>query len=412
LNWCYAGDVPPNVQPAQMFGNYACCSPFALLQATMDWLVQHTPVDFVVWTGDTPRFYNVTFEDLMQAESMVVSLLQTSFPSTAIFPSLGNHDTVPVNLFDPNNATYISQLHAIGSLWSKWLTPDALKQFLVAGYYTMSFSSSLRIVSLNTNLWSTLNTLISPQDPDPGQQLAWLEQVLINATLHNEKVLLLGHVPPGGPEICLGSFFNYYPQVNDRFIDLLLEYKGVVAGSFFGHLHADLFSLVNSQCSSKARARSTASTAPPLPDDNQGEIWAAPAVVPNPYNSAVRLWMYDVNTGNLTNYHQFWSNLTEANTLGWVQYHLEYSALELLNSSTFSPAAWNAFATRLSQNSTLFDSWYAINGVQQTRPPCTTPCPQVHVCAIQNLKFDNFFLCANNTCGESAHQSTIHHHTC
>ena len=53
----------------------------------------------------------------------------------------------------------------------------------------MKTASGIRMVVLNTNIYSKANKLLNlTTDVDPSGQLAWLEEVLSSAGDHQEKV--------------------------------------------------------------------------------------------------------------------------------------------------------------------------------------------------------------------------------
>jgi hypothetical protein len=56
--------------------------------------------DFVYWTGDLPphNVWNQTRNDQLNAIKVLTTLFKKYFPNKAIFPTLGNHETTPVNL--------------------------------------------------------------------------------------------------------------------------------------------------------------------------------------------------------------------------------------------------------------------------------------------------------------------------
>lgn len=66
---------------------------------------------------------------------------------------------------------------------------------------------------------------------DPMSQLQWLINELQMAEAANEKVHIIGHIPPGS-EDCLKTWsHNYY--------EIVARYENTIAAQFFGHTHHD-----------------------------------------------------------------------------------------------------------------------------------------------------------------------------
>lgn len=66
------------------------------------------------------------------------------------------------------------------------------------------------------------------KDPtDPGGMLKWMEEVLRQAEKNNDKVYILGHIPPNAAIVEWGRRYN---ALVDRF-------SYIIRGQFFGHSH-------------------------------------------------------------------------------------------------------------------------------------------------------------------------------
>lgn len=63
-----------------------------------------------------------------------------------------------------------------------------------------------------------------------------MEETLADAVRHGEKVLIVGHIPPGDPTTIMSYGDFYVPTV--------AKYRDVIVGQFFGHIHEDLFEVV------------------------------------------------------------------------------------------------------------------------------------------------------------------------
>jgi len=143
------------------------------------------------------------------------------FPSTPLYPTLGNHEAHPVNTYEIEwPVWYIAlkfltldnkkkirfsppEIQNLGDLsiswlyedadvqWSRWLPAEVSSTVRYGGYYTTLVRPGLRIVSMNNNYCYTANwwTMLRSQDPASG--LLWLSQVLESAERDGEKVRLI-----------------------------------------------------------------------------------------------------------------------------------------------------------------------------------------------------------------------------
>ena len=81
----------------------------------------------------------------------------------------------------------------------------------------------------NQNWWLLLNST------DPADELTWLINELQSSELIGERVLIIGHIPPGSNDCLQVWSSNYYRIVN--------RYESTIAAQFFGHTHQDEFQL-------------------------------------------------------------------------------------------------------------------------------------------------------------------------
>lgn len=62
-------------------------------------------------------------------------------------------------------------------------------------------------------------------------QLKWLMNQLQTAETVNEKVHIIGHMPPGHPDCSKIWSHNYY--------NIIARFENTITGQFFGHTHQD-----------------------------------------------------------------------------------------------------------------------------------------------------------------------------
>lgn len=121
----------------------------------------------------------------------------------------------------------------LNSLWRRWLPPITSYTIRHGAFYSVLVRPGLRIISLNTNYCYNMNFWLMLNINDPGNELQWLISELQNAELSNEKVHIIGHIPPGYSD-CLKTWSqNYY--------NIIARYESTVTAQFFGHIHSDEF---------------------------------------------------------------------------------------------------------------------------------------------------------------------------
>jgi len=99
------------------------------------------------------------------------------------------------------------------------------------GYYTELLKPGFRIVAINSNFCNDENFWILTTRGDPGHQNEWLVRTLYQAEIRNEKVALIGHIPPGGEDQIYACSKAFY--------DIINRFKHTVTSQFYGHTHWD-----------------------------------------------------------------------------------------------------------------------------------------------------------------------------
>ncbi|XP_041357725.1 sphingomyelin phosphodiesterase A-like [Gigantopelta aegis] len=167
--------------------------------------------------------------------------MREKLPGFNIYPTLGNHECFPESLYYQPRADY-KNLNMKTSEWWQLLfpiPPDQLENIQYSLYYTVLVKPGLRILSFNSDYGYTINfyALLNHKTPAYYEQMKFMEETLHDARENNEKVILIGHVPPGD----IGNTFLEY---GDFFTDLVSAYSDVIVLTTFGHTHFDHFELV------------------------------------------------------------------------------------------------------------------------------------------------------------------------
>jgi len=247
--------VPPSgpaqqctpTRPASEYGQIGCDAPLPLVEAALAAASQAVPEpDAVLVSGDLVWHHPSNRSASIDTFRRVAGLLGDAFPSACVM--LGNNDVFPdydSNISDPS--FYAQQAGVAGHVCN--LTDASAAQYAERGFYSRQLWPGLRLVGLNTNLYSIwadeTDPGLDPADtPDPLGQFAWLQQQLDNAAAAGAALWIVGHIPPA-----LDSFDRrplWQLGYARRYWELLRAQPGVVTAQMFGHLHSDEYRLWDS----------------------------------------------------------------------------------------------------------------------------------------------------------------------
>jgi hypothetical protein len=121
-----------------------------------------------------------------------------------VVPVLGNHDTWIETIESFSSPNQNREINHFKSQWAEWLTSEALQKFEEFGYYSMPINllsgkkvpPGSRVIVLNTNVCASINWFLYGQRSDPGGQIAWLEETLLEIEAEGGLAILLGHYTP------------------------------------------------------------------------------------------------------------------------------------------------------------------------------------------------------------------------
>ncbi|XP_006631446.3 acid sphingomyelinase-like phosphodiesterase 3b [Lepisosteus oculatus] len=374
------------VPNAGKFGDYLCDSPWALINSSICAMRDILPdPDFIVWTGDdTPHVPNEQLgeEAVLSIIGNLTDIIRQVFPDTKVYSALGNHDFHPKSQL-PGGPNYMYNRTA--ELWQAWLEPESLHTFRTGGYYTEKLlnRTGQRVIILNTNLYYDQNTQTAELE-DPAGQFKWMDNVLTKAAVDQEKVYILGHVPPGFFEKKrLKAWFR--PQFNRYYLQLIQKHHGVIAGQFFGHHHTDSFRMFYD---SNGTPISTMFLAPGITP------WKTtlPGVKNGANNPGIRVFEYDPSTLLVQDMVTYYLDLTRANLAG-ARWEKEYRLSEAFRSPSASPAAMHGVLRRLAREPCALQRYHELNSVGYDPSPCDAACRADHVCAIREVDFLGYERC-------------------
>jgi sphingomyelin phosphodiesterase acid-like 3 len=129
--------------------------------------------------------------------------VKATFPQAQIVPVLGNNDTDGGDYQLPSPA-FLAELNTAWASLAKHNAGKAhadFSSFARGGYFSVPLGGwkHLRAVVLNSVLWSSKFSAVGQgTDPAAGDaELEWLQTQLSAAYLAGDKVIVLGHIPPG-----------------------------------------------------------------------------------------------------------------------------------------------------------------------------------------------------------------------
>ncbi|XP_068631341.1 cyclic GMP-AMP phosphodiesterase SMPDL3A [Battus philenor] len=353
------------------FGDYSCDSSLELIESAAKYMrTRHSEnVEFVLWTGDIiAAQYAGNEEDKYRAIRNMTELLGRTFSSHFVFPVLGHLDPSPSE--------------SLTNLWMHWLPLEALQTFKNGGYYTIEQShSKLRIVALNTNLFGIREVNSAPAKA----QWDWLDAVLEKAQSNKEMVYIVGHAAPGTD--LRPAYNSLSVDANAKYLRMVRRHAKIIAGQFFGHLHADTFRVIY--------------------DNDQPVSWAllAPSVSPHhdpagSSNPGLRLYKFDSDTGKVLDYTQYYLDLAAANRAGsgGAEWLPEYNLTQYYGLRDVSAESLHNLADKLRigapHETAMFNKYLRAYSVKhESSDNCDGACAHQHFCAITCLEHAAYRQC-------------------
>ncbi|KAJ7198282.1 sphingomyelin phosphodiesterase [Mycena pura] len=377
--------TPPTV-PAGPNGNSHCDSPVPLADSMLEAVERLKPA-FSIFTGDVVERLNwLVNETVASSDLHDFNEEMTRRLSAAVYPSLGNHDTAPVNAFarstshTANDSQFVFDIQSAD--WEHWIQPAAAYEVLhnSGSYSTLVQGTSLRILAINTQYWYKQNFWLYDSDafqPDPNGVLAFMIDELQRAEDSGERVWIIGHIPPGSSDVAVDQS-NYFDQVLQR-------YKHTVAGLFFGHTHMDQFQIGYSNYSDQ-----TAQTAVAV-------ALIGPALTPNSGNPAFKVYDIDPDTYEVMDASVYFTNASDAHFQVNPQWSLLYSAratygplVGLAKTAPLAPAFWHALTAAFATNDTAFQLFNTLRTRGGAVTPCADPaCVNTTICDLRALRAEN-----------------------
>ncbi|KAF5338260.1 hypothetical protein D9758_012855 [Tetrapyrgos nigripes] len=373
-------------EPAQPNGNSKCDSPTSLADSLLEAVNDMNP-KFVIFTGDVVEgaTWLVNQEevtnDLEEFNTQLLSKVKAQ-----VFPSLGNHDSAPVNAFarktsmTANDSQWVFDTQSAG--WVQWIGSQASQE-------VQHDSGSYAALVPETNLLSSRNFLFLMSSefsfwlydsdefqPDPNGVLAFIVDQLQAAEDAGQKVWIIGHIPLG-KEDTMEDQSNYYDQILQR-------YKDTIAGHFFGHSHKDQFEIAYSDYSEQT-AENAVSVA-----------LIGPALTPTSGNPAFKVYDVDPDTFGVVNMRVVFTNTSDPSFQVEPKWELYYDAREtygplvgLAADSELTPAFWHNLTEVFERNDTAFQLYNTFISRGGAVTPCDADCKANTICDQRAFRSEN-----------------------
>lgn len=227
--------------PAGFWGYSGLCDlPLYTFESLITSAVRDIKPDLIVWTGDNDAHdvWEITQETPIKATKLVSSTLNRLVKSP-LFPAIGNHEEYPCDMFDLYTEDKKEEfLNRLSNVYSDFIGQEDAKKFSSTGFYTKLYNNTkLRIIAINCFLCDAMNFYLIRNPTDPLGQIESLRNALQSAEDSGEKVIIIGHIPPGD--------YTFLNECNKRYNALIDRYQNIIRGQFFGHTHYDEMRLIH-----------------------------------------------------------------------------------------------------------------------------------------------------------------------
>jgi sphingomyelin phosphodiesterase acid-like 3 len=250
---------------------------FPLLQSALAAMRQRAPnPDIVIISGDfLVHYFQLLFDQspvtdtspaayaafVNKTEAYLAMKLSQTFPNAQIVPALGNVDSACGAAVESNQQTFVyagsSFLNAFSSAWNPAVNrfggaPNFQATFATGGYYSTAFpiDPQGQLIVLDTQPWSGFfDDACGPGGGNIGNtELTWLAGQLKQARSRQQRVWLLGHIPPGietpgTTGVTSGAPVTpfYSDFYSTQLYTLFAQYRDILAFGIFAHEHTDDF---------------------------------------------------------------------------------------------------------------------------------------------------------------------------
>ncbi|MCJ1458766.1 hypothetical protein MMC28_009140 [Mycoblastus sanguinarius] len=393
--------------PASRFGYLYCDSPPDLALSSFKSMPQFFNVDdisFTIFTGDIVSHDND--DQLSRAyveyeENVTYAVFKAEMGNKPIYPTLGNHDSLPeayntpndINGGDGTNNIFSWNYDLLSSMWEEdgWISgAEASFASTHYGAYAHTTAQGLRIISINTDFWYVDNVFnyFNFTNPDQSGILSFLISELETCEKQGQRAWIIGHVLSGYD----GS--NGLPNPTALFYSIVRRFApATIAAIFFGHTHEDQIQIFYdySATSLNGTLRNTndIDISKPL---TMGFI--GPSITPLTGNNAgYQLYQVDAKTFEIMEIKTYFANVSESLTWTSPVWQFEYDARSTYDvngtwpgTSPLNATFWTDVTYSMLSNQSLVETYNFLETKSSvvTKNCSTAACAEQKVCYIRS----------------------------
>ncbi|XP_072401672.1 sphingomyelin phosphodiesterase-like [Diabrotica undecimpunctata] len=180
---CRNYSTPSSTEPlvsAGRWGSYnKCDSPKILIEHMLNHIaLEHPDIDYIIWTGDLPPhdIWNQTKEGNLKIIQECVEQMFLFFPTTPIFPAVGNHESVPAGHIPPGSSDCLKA-------WSRnfYSIVDRYKDIVRAQFYGHSHADEFELFYETENYSKPINvaylgpSITTYENHNPAYRIYYIE---------------------------------------------------------------------------------------------------------------------------------------------------------------------------------------------------------------------------------------------
>ena len=215
--------------------------------------------NFIIILGDILGHMRFSSNSILNSESTVFTMLKNTFPHTPIFYTFGNNDSLKANygpFKDWNPSSQYKSPYEVAKFKGGWADgflstgtfciqkknnfPCIIIEDTTNGYYSAYLNTQLRLISLNSVLFSPKRRQIPEQAA--MDQLHWFETQLKIAKASQESVLIIMHIPLGNNVYDHSNF--WLPKEQTVFLKIIADYQQTIIGLLAAHTHAEELKII------------------------------------------------------------------------------------------------------------------------------------------------------------------------
>jgi 3',5'-cyclic AMP phosphodiesterase CpdA len=382
--------------PATTFGNYECDAPEVLINSSLHSIgnfqkKNNISFDFAIFTGDLvdhDEIQYTSYEQCVEAETIIFRDIKNAFNNIPVYPVLGNHDTFPYGQLAPYKSGFQAKFDwnadLMAELWSdfNWIDWDQA-QVAKTHYtgYSVNLKSGLKIVAFNSNAWYQKNDyayINTVEDPDYFGVFEFLVGELLEAEKNDQRVWLIFHIPISQTML---------PPQAKLFTDLVERFSPyTLAHIFNGHTHRDEFQILYKNNNGTVESH--------IENDAVNFAYITQAVTPWVENNpAWRYYEIDTKTFQVMNVFNYYTRLNDTfSSDGEPIWEFEYSPrtsypIQWPQSAPLNATYWHRVYQGMLSNTTLLQEY---EGNAKRWSPFTPDCSSKGVCNIDLCYVSSF----------------------